>query len=84
MFLYFRIRIKCSFFSALPKLHGLRKCLMNELIKISSCILTLDEKSSTKLRVYGDGRYDSKTSKSIILVSINFIYYSKCVDGQLM
>ena len=57
---------------------------MNELIKISSCILTLDEKSSTKLRVYGDGRYDSKTSKSIILVSINFIYYSKCVDGQLM
>ena len=57
---------------------------MNELIKISSCILTLDEKSSTKLRVYGHGRYDSKTNKSIILVSINFIYYSKRVDGQLM
>ena len=57
---------------------------MNELIKISFCILTLDEKSSTKLRVYGDGRYDSKTNKSIILVSINFIYYSKRVDGQLM
>ena len=57
---------------------------MNELVKTGSCILTLDEKSSTKLLVYGDGRYDSKTNKSIILVSINFICYSKRVDGQLM
>ena len=34
--------------------------------------------------LYGDGRYDSKTNKSIILVSINFIYSSKRFDGQLM
>ena len=29
---------------------------MNELIKIDSCILTLDDKSFTKLLLYGDGR----------------------------
>ena len=63
-----------------------RKCLMNELIKIDSCILTLDrldEKSFTKFLLYGDGRYDSKTNKSIILASIKFIYSSKRFDGQL-
>ena len=57
---------------------------MNELIKIDSYILTLDEKSFTKLDLYGHGRYDSKTNKSIILASINFIYSSKRFDGQLM
>ena len=57
---------------------------MNELVKIDSCILTLDQKSFTKLLLYGDGRYDSKTNKSIILVSINLIYSSKRFDGQLM
>ena len=63
-----------------------RKCLMNELIKIDSCILTLDrldEKSFTKFLLYGDGRYDSKTNKSIILASIKYIYSSKRFDGQL-
>ena len=38
-----------------------RKRLMNELVKIDSCILTLDKKSFTKLLLSGDGRYDSKT-----------------------
>ena len=57
---------------------------MNELIKIDSWILTLDEKSFTKLLLYGDGRYDSKANESIILASINFIYSSKYFDGQLM
>ena len=57
---------------------------MNELVKIDSCVLTLDQKSFTKLLLYGDGRYDSKTNKSIILVSINLIYSSKRFDGQLM
>ena len=51
----------------------LRKCLLNELTKIDSGILTLDEKSFTKLLLYGDGRYDSKTNKSIILASIKFV-----------
>ena len=63
-----------------------RKCLMNELIKTDSCVLTLDrldEKSFTKFLLYGDGRYDSKTNKSIILASIKFIYSSKRFDGQL-
>ena len=41
---------------------------MNEFIKTDSCILTLDEKSFTKLLLYGGDRYDSKTSKCIILV----------------
>ena len=63
-----------------------RKCLMNELIKIDSCILTLDrldEKSFTKFLLYGDGSYNSKTNKSIKLASIKFIYSSKRFDGQL-
>ena len=57
---------------------------MNELIKIDSCILTLDEKSLMKLLQYGNDRYDCKTNKSIILASINFIRSSKRFDGQLM
>ena len=44
---------------------------MNELIKIDSCILALDENSFTKLLLHGDGRDDNKTNKSIILASIN-------------
>ena len=50
---------------------------MNELIKTDSCILTLDEKSFTKLLLYRDGRYDIKTKKSIILATIKFTYSSK-------
>ena len=57
---------------------------MNELIKIDSCILTLDEKYFTKLLLYRDGRYDSKTNKTIILSSIKIIDSSKHFDGQLM
>ena len=30
------------------------------MIEIDSCILTLDEKSFTKLLIYGDGRYDKQ------------------------
>ena len=50
------------FFLRCQNFTDLRKCLMNELIKIDSCILTLDEKSFTKLLLYGDGRYDSTTN----------------------
>ena len=57
---------------------------MNELIKINSCILTLDEKSFTKLLLYGDDWYESKIYESVILASIKFIYSSKRFDGQLM
>ena len=71
--------LRCQNFTDL-----LRKCLMNEFIKIDSCILTLDEKSLTKLLLYGDDRYDCKTNKSITLASINFIHSSKRFDGQLM
>ena len=84
MFSQLRIRIKHPFFSALPKVNGLCKCLMNEFIEIDSCILTLDEQSFTKLFLYGDGRYDNKRMKSMILACINFIYSSKRFDGQFM
>ena len=58
---------------------------MNEFFKTDdSCILTLDEKSFTKLLVYGDCRDDSKTNKRIILASIKLIYFSKRFDEQLM
>ena len=62
----------------------LRKRLINELIKIDSCILTIDENSLTKLLLYGNDRYDCKTNKSIISASINFIHSSKRFGGQLM
>ena len=57
---------------------------MNEVIKIDSCILTLNKKSFMILLLYGDSRYESKTNTSIILTSIKFIYSSKHFDGQLM
>ena len=72
------------FFLRCQNFMDLCKCLMNELIKIDSCVLTLDEKSFMKLLLYGDDRYDSKTNKSIILASINFMYSSEHFDGQLM
>ena len=51
---------------------------MNELIKINLYIFILDEKSFTKLLLYGDCRYDSKTNQSItILASVKLIYSSK-------
>ena len=72
------------FFLRCQNFADLRKCLMNKLIKIYSCILTLDEKSLTKLLLYGDDRNNCKTNKSLILASINFIHSSRRFDGQLM
>ena len=72
------------FFLRCRNFTGLRKCLMNELVKTDSYVLTLYEKSFTKLLLYGGGRYDNKINKSIILASINFIYSSIRFDGQLM
>ena len=56
---------------------------MNEFIKIDSCILTLDNKSFTKLLLYGDGGYNSKTNKSIMLASrsISFILVDVLMDS---
>ena len=72
------------FFCAGKISRSFKICLMNKLIKFNSCILTLGEKSFTKLLLYGDYRYDSKTNKNIILTFINFTYSSKRSDGQLM
>ena len=47
---------------------------MNELIKIDSCILILDDKYFTKLLPCGDGIYDTKTYKSILIASVNLTY----------
>ena len=63
---------------------NLCKCLMKEPIKTDWYILTLDEKSFSKLLLYGDGRNGCKTNKSIILASINFIYSSKRFYEELM
>ena len=71
------------FFMRCENFTDLRKCLMNEFIKIDSWILALGEDSFTKLLLYEDGRHDSETNK-IILASINFIYCGKCYDGQLI
>ena len=50
------------FFLRCQNFTDLRKYLMKEHIKIDSCIITLAEKSFTKLLLHGDGRYDSKTN----------------------
>ena len=83
MFLQFRIRINYSFFFCAGKTSRtfINVSCMNSLKLINSCILTLDENSFTKLLLYGDGRYGSKTNTSIILASVNFIYSSERVDG---
>ena len=44
------------FFPRCQNFTDLRKCLTNEVIKIDSCVLTQDEKTFTKLLLYGDGR----------------------------
>ena len=50
------------FFLRYQNFTDLRKYLMKKHIKIDSCIITLAEKSFTKLLLHGDGRYDSKTN----------------------
>ena len=61
---------------------------MNELIKIDSCILTLDKKSFSKLLPYVDGRYNGKRTKvQYLLLSISFslvnvLMNSYCDEGS--
>ena len=61
-----------------------RTNLMNELPKLDSNILNLDEISLTKLLLYGDSKYENNVNKKIILASINFILSAKRLEGQLM
>ena len=46
---------------------------MNELRKLDSSILNLDEISLTKLLLYGDSKYENKGNKNILLASLNFV-----------
>ena len=61
-----------------------RTNLMNELPKLDSNILNLDEISLTKLLLYGDSKYENNVNKKILLASINFILSTKRFEGQLM
>ena len=61
-----------------------RTNLMNELRKLDSGILILDEKSLTKLLLYGDSKFETKVNKKILLASINFVLSTKRFDGQLI
>ena len=54
-----------------------RTNLMNELRKLDSNILNLDEISLTKLLLYGDSKYENNVNKKILLASINFILSTK-------
>ena len=54
-----------------------RTNLMNELRKLDSHILNLDEISLTKLFLYGDSTYENNVSKKILLASINFLLSTK-------
>ena len=57
---------------------------MNELHKLDSNILNLDEISVTKLLLYGDSKYENNVNKKILLASISFILSTKRFAGQLM
>ena len=61
-----------------------RTNLMNELCKLDSNILNLDEISLTKLLLYGDSKYENNVNKNILLASINFILSSKRFEDHLM
>ena len=57
---------------------------MNELRKLDSNILNLDEISLTKLLLYGDSKYENKVNKKVSLASINFVHSTMRFEGQLM
>ena len=57
---------------------------MNKTRKTASNILNLDQISLTKLILFGDSKYENKVNKNILLVSINFVLFSKRSEGQLM
>ena len=59
-----------------------RTNLMNELRKLDSNILNLDEISLTKMLLYCDSKYENNVNKKI-LASINFILSTKRFEGQL-
>ena len=61
-----------------------RTNLMNELRKLDSNILNLDEISLTKLLLYGDSKYENKVNKKVLLASINFVHSTMRFEGQLM
>ena len=57
---------------------------MNELRKLDSNILKLDEITLTKLLLYGDSKYGNKINKKMLLASINFVLSTKRFEDQLM
>ena len=57
---------------------------MNELRKLDSNILNLDEISLTKLLLHGDSKYENKVNKKVLLASINFVLSIMRFEGQLM
>ena len=61
-----------------------RTNLMNELCKLDSSILNLDEISLTKFLLYGDSKFKNKVNKKILLASKNFIFSTKRFEGQLI
>ena len=57
---------------------------MNEIRKLDSSILNLDEISLTKLLLYGDSKFENKVNQKILLPSINFVLSTKRFEGQLI
>ena len=60
-----------------------RTNFMNELRKLDSSILNLDEISLTKLLLYGDSKFENKVNKKILLASVNFVLSTKRFEVQL-
>ena len=78
------IESTCDFLLRCQNFITPRTNLMNELPKLDSNILNLDEICLTKLLLYGDSKYENNVNKKILLASINFILSTKRFEGHLM
>ena len=78
------IELTSHFFLGWQNFIAPRTNLMNELCKLDSSILNLDEISLTKLLLYGDSKFENKVNKNILLASINFVLSTKRFEGQLI
>ena len=73
-----------SFFMRCQNFITPRTNLMNELRKLESSILNLDEISLTKVPLYGDSKFENKLNKKMLLASINFVLSTKRFESQLI
>ena len=72
------------FFLRCLNYNNLRIGLMNELMKIDSDLLQLDDDHLTKILLYGDNNFLHEVNSKIIMLSIDFIINSGRFDVPLL